>query len=125
MNTVIYDGECPFCIDKVQKFQHDDHKHEMEFIPRQDPSVEQRFPEVVGVPLDDGIIFVDAQHNLHVAADGIYRIAQKLPSPKWRLFAAIYPIPVIKQAVQLCYRIIAANRKRLGKTCAGNVCQRP
>jgi predicted DCC family thiol-disulfide oxidoreductase YuxK len=123
MNTVIYDGECNFCIDKVQKFQHEDRNHTMEFIPRQDPSVEQRFPEIVGVPLDDGIVFVDAQHKLHLAADGIYRIAQNLSCPMWRLYAAVYPLPVVKQIMQFGYKIVAANRKRLGKTCAGGVCK--
>lgn len=122
MNTVIYDGECRFCIEKVQSFRHEDFKHNLEFIPRQDPAAELRFPEIIGVPLDDGIIVVDPQHKIHIAADGIYQIAQELPALKWRIFSALYPLPLIKQAVQLCYRIIAANRKRLGKTCENNIC---
>jgi predicted DCC family thiol-disulfide oxidoreductase YuxK len=122
MNTVIYDGDCRFCIDKVQGFQRADINHKLEFIARQDPSTEERFPEIVGVPLDDGIVVIDAQHQLHVAADGIYRIAQELPKLPWRLYVATYPLPLFKQIYQIGYRIIAANRKRLGKTCINNVC---
>jgi predicted DCC family thiol-disulfide oxidoreductase YuxK len=122
MDTVIYDGECRFCIEKVRAFKNADTEHTLEFIPRQDPDAEKRFPEIIGVPLDDGIIVVDEQRNLHVAADGIYRMAMHFPSLKWRLFSGMYRLPVFKQATQLCYRVIAANRRRLGKTCVDNVC---
>jgi predicted DCC family thiol-disulfide oxidoreductase YuxK len=125
MNTVIFDGECNFCIDKVHWLQRHDPHHELEFIARQDPTTEQRFPALKSLSLEEGIVYIDSTGQFHIAADGIYRIAQHLDLPLMRLYSAMYPLPLFKQAAQLCYRVIAANRKRLGKSCAGGACKLP
>lgn len=125
MNTVIYDGECNFCIEKVQWFKQHDPHHELEFVPRQDPETERRYPGIKNVPLDEGIVYIDAQEKLHIAADGVFQIAHHLDCPLMRIYSAVYPLPVFKQVAQLCYRVIAANRKRLGKSCVGGACKLP
>lgn len=125
MNTVIFDGDCNFCIDKVQWFKQHDPHHQLEFIPRQDPQTEERFPAIKDVPLDQGIVYIDSNGGFHIAADGVFRIAQHLDCPLMRIYSAVYPLPGFQQVAKLGYRVIAANRKMLGKSCAGGACKLP
>jgi len=119
-STVLYDGDCRFCIARVAEIKAWDTSNSMEYIPRQDTSCDERFPALTGLPLDDGIVFIATDGHMSVAADAMYEIARLLPPT--RGFAWLYQVPILKQLAQIGYRIIAANRKRLGKTCEGDIC---
>jgi predicted DCC family thiol-disulfide oxidoreductase YuxK len=118
--VVVYDGECRFCIARVNEFQKLDAHSTIEYMPRQEPACEDRFPSVRNIDLDDGILFIEPNGHIHVAADAVYQIYHTYPST--RKLAWIYQVPVFKQIFQLGYRIVAMNRRRLGQTCKDNVC---
>lgn len=117
---VVYDGECRFCIARVGEIRKLDTANAMDYMPRQDEQCEQRFPAIRDVDLEDGILFIEADGKISVAADAIYKIFRLLPER--RLVAQLYLVPGIKQMIRLGYRIIAINRRRLGQTCEGGVC---
>ena len=110
--TVIYDGDCQFCCRWVDRMRACDEQQQLQFIPRQSPESERRFPQIKDIALDEGILFVEPSGTVHVAADAMYQIGKRLPG--WRSIAWLYRIPVIKQATQVAYRSVAINRKHLG-----------
>lgn len=117
---VIYDGECRFCIDKINRIKKLDRNSELMYIPRQDPAAEAEYPQIKNVDLEEGLLFVAEDGTVHVAADAIYQIACVVPDGK--RVAWLYRVPIIKQIIQIGYRIIAINRKRLGQTCDNGLC---
>lgn len=121
--VVIYDGECRFCIAQVDGMKKLDTQHQLEFIPRQAQESEQRFPQIKGIPLDDGILLIGSDSSVHVAADAIFEIFERLPAR--RKLARLYHVPVLKQIIQIGYRLVAANRRRLGQTCSNDGCKLP
>jgi predicted DCC family thiol-disulfide oxidoreductase YuxK len=125
MGTVIYDGECKFCIQEVGKIQRMQGADTLEFLPRQHESSEQRFPALSGVSLEEGMVFIDAQQKLHFGAEAFYFIAKAVRPLRMKIYEKLYPLPIFKQCFHLGYRVIAANRKRLGKTCHDGVCKLP
>jgi predicted DCC family thiol-disulfide oxidoreductase YuxK len=117
--TVIYDGDCAFCRRWIEKMRDSDGQQRLEFIPRQSPESEQRFPQIKDIDLDEGILFVEPGGKVHVAADAMYEIGKRLPG--WRFITWLYRIPGIKQATKVAYSTVAANRKHLG--CNSDYCK--
>ena len=113
--TIVYDGECPFCIKQVKSIQDMDHNDCFDYVPRQAPELVTCFPTLKEMDFEEGMRLVDPNGCIYVGADAVYQIARRLP--KARLIAWLYCIPVCKQIAQILYRWIAVNRKRLGQTC--------
>jgi predicted DCC family thiol-disulfide oxidoreductase YuxK len=121
--VVIYDGECRFCIARVGELEKADTERQLEFMPRQAKESEQRFPQIKGIALDEGILLIDNAGQVHVAADAMYQIYKRLPST--RNVAWLYDVPGLRQVFQLGYRAVAANRRRLGQVCTDDHCKLP
>ena len=120
--TIIYDGECRFCIARVANVRKLDKKEQFEYKPRQEAGLEDRFPQIKNIDLEDGVLLVDGG-RLFVGADAAVEVARRLPFTN--LVAWLYHLPVIKQIVRGVYRVIANNRKRLGQTCHEGRCELP
>src|ERR1700688_608042 len=118
---VIYDGECRFCIDQVRRIKQMDMLHQLEYIPRQDPTADLRFPMLRTIDFDKGMRLLTADGNNYAGADAVYQIARRLPAT--RPIAWLYCIPGINQIAKLIYTWIARNRKRLGQTCDDASCK--
>jgi predicted DCC family thiol-disulfide oxidoreductase YuxK len=119
--TVIYDGECRFCIQRVKELQNRDSQRLFDYLPRQDAQAEERFPQISGIKLDDGILLVKpGDTNVYVAADAIYQIFHELPG--FKSVAWLYLVPGLRQIFQLGYKLVAMNRRRLGRVCDDNSC---
>ena len=119
--TIVYDGECSFCIKQIKSIQNMDHNGCFDYITRQAPELITRFPALNEMDFEEGMRLVEPRGYIHVGADAIYQIARRLP--KARLIAWLYCLPVCKQIARIVYRWIAANRKRLGQTCHASSCQ--
>ena len=118
--VVVYDGECPFCIEHIENFKRRDTNNQFEFVPRQQPGLEERFPILASADFDTGMRYIGMDGKVEVGADAIYQICRRLPV--YRNVAWLYPLPVFKQITRVVYAWIAANRKRLGKTCDNGTC---
>jgi predicted DCC family thiol-disulfide oxidoreductase YuxK len=121
--TVIYDGDCAFCLQRIAEIKGWDKEQQLTFLPRQAQESEERFPQIAAIKLDDGILFIEDNGRVHVAADAMYQIYLHLPV--WRRLAWLYQVPLIKQLCQVVYALIAANRKRLGRVCHNGSCKLP
>jgi predicted DCC family thiol-disulfide oxidoreductase YuxK len=119
--VVIYDGECRFCVDQVQRLKRMDRNGAFEFVPRQDPAVDQRFPILTTVDFNSGLRLVEPDGSVFAGADAFYQMARVLPST--RAFAWLYHVPGVRPIAHRVYAWIAANRKKLGKTCENDACK--
>lgn len=119
--TVIYDGECHFCIDQIDRIKNLDRNHEFEYIPRQAPGIEERFPVLKTVDFNTGMRLIAANGEAYAGMDALYQIGLQLPGIK--SIAWLYRIPGITQIARLGYALVAANRQRLGKTCKDGACE--
>lgn len=109
--VVVYDGECSFCIQQVENFKSLDSNEEIEYVPRQDPTIASRFPILTDSKFDSGMRFVRADGSVDVGADAVYQIAKRLPA--YKPLAWIYTLPVFKQIARAIFGFISANRQRL------------
>lgn len=119
-DTVIYDGNCHFCIKQVERIKELDTGNSLDYCPRQSEDLHGRFPELKDMNFEEGMRFVSKKRQIYVGADAVYQIATKLPGIA--LIAWIYLLPGINQVAKLIYSWIAANRQRLGQNCQNNAC---
>lgn len=119
--TIVYDGECRFCIARVDNIRALDKRNRFDYVPRQDTHSAELFPQLAGFKLDDGMLLIEPnEKQIYVGADAVYHIARQLPGVQ--LIAGFYLIPGINQLAKFAYGLIAANRRRLGRVCVDNVC---
>lgn len=120
-DTLIYDGECSFCVEQVGRIRAMDKESAVDYVPRQVPDLDERFPVLKEMNFDEGMRFVSGDGLVYVGADAFAELGKRIKPLAW--FTALYKLPVIKQAARVVYRLIAANRKRLGRTCEGGACR--
>ena len=116
--VVVYDGGCGFCQKGIKRIQARDRGDIFEYCPRQDPTLEQRFPAITEGDFNTGMRLIEPGGRIHVGADAVYAIARRLPY--WRWLAWLYRVPGIHAALRLAYRWVAANRYRLAEPCPVN-----
>lgn len=119
--VVVYDGECRFCRWSVARIQRLDRGGQFEYLPRQAPDAEERFPVLKRSDFNTGLRLVEADPEVvHVGADGVYQIYRRLP-PMHRV-AWLYRVPVLTWIFRLGYAIVARNRHRFGRVPPGMAC---
>jgi predicted DCC family thiol-disulfide oxidoreductase YuxK len=119
--VVIYDGECRFCVSQIARIKGLDRNGEFEYLPRQDPSADERFPVLGSVDFNSGLRLIEPDGSTFAGADAFYHMARRLPST--RAFAWFYHVPGVKPMAHMIYAWIAANRKKLGQTCENDACK--
>lgn len=119
--TIVYDGECHFCIEQVGKIKRMDRERQFDYLPRQSPDLDRRFPALKTMNFEEGMRVVDPEGSIYIGADAVFQIARRLPGT--RMIAWLYHVPVLKQFARRTYKWIAANRKKLGRTCEDNACK--
>ncbi|SRR5579875_1139172 len=119
--VVVYDGECPFCIRQIDRFKRWDKKGALQYVPRQQEGLEERFPVLAQGDFNAGMRFIGTDGNVAVGADAVYEICKALPA--FGAFAWIYRIPGINQLARAAYAWVAANRMKLAGQCKDNVCR--
>ena len=119
--VVVYDGECRFCIDQIERIRHLDRASRFEYVPRQQAGLVERFPVLAQSDFNTGMRLILTDGQVFVGADSLYQIARRLPAVS--MIAWLYCLPGIKQAARLVYAWIAANRRRLGRSCEAGACR--
>lgn len=111
--VIVYDGECRFCLWSVSRIERLDRRRQFEYLPRQSPEVEQRFPFLADADFNTGLRLVVDGENVYVGADSVYQIYRRIPP--FHLVAWLYRLPILDRIVKWCYAFIARNRHRFGK----------
>ena len=110
---VIYDGECRFCQWSVRRIRKLDRAGLFEYLPRQAPEVDERFPQLAESDFDTGLRFIRDGGEVRVGADALYEIYRRLPV--YRFFAWVYRLPILRQLFRAGYAFVARNRYRFGR----------
>ena len=123
--AIIYDGECRFCLWSVGRIRRAAREGQFEFVPRQQPGLDERFPILAQSDFNTGLRLMHTDGTVHVGADGVYEIYRRLTP--YHLVAWIYRLPLFKQAFRLGYALVARNRHRFGRigpdsACDGDAC---
>lgn len=121
--VVVFDGTCNFCLRQVEKIRRRDRRSLFEIVPRQEPSVEQRFPLLAEGDFDSGMRLVEPDGRILVGADAVHAIARRLTPWKWA--AWLYLVPGLKHLFRWIYAWIARNRHRLAGRCETGACGLP
>ena len=119
--VIVYDGDCPFCRKQIIRIHQRDVSEQFEYLPRQTPGLTNRFPRLTEGDFNTGMRLVMQDGEIHVGADAVYHIARRLPV--WRWLAWLYRIPVLHRLMRRTYGWIAANRRRLARTCEDGACR--
>lgn len=119
--TIIYDGQCQFCISQIDKIKRLDKLEIYHYLPRQTPNLFDQFPMLASEDFNTGLRLVSINGHVSVGADAVYEIYKTLMPYKY--VAWIYTLPMIKQFCKGVYFLIAKNRNRLKKKCEGH-CER-
>jgi predicted DCC family thiol-disulfide oxidoreductase YuxK len=119
--VIIYDGACPFCLKQVARIQRRDPGRIFEYVPRQTPGLEQRYPRLAEGEFITGMRLVHPDGRISVGADAVYGIARRLRP--WRYAAWLYRVPGLRQLARAAYAWVAANRQRLGRSCDDGACR--
>jgi len=120
---VIYDGNCAFCIKQIDRIKRRDHRNAMEYIPRQTPGLETRFPVLTHADFNSGVRFIAPGGDIFVGSDAFYHILQLLPI--WKYGTWLYHVPGVRYLARWVYAWIAANRYRLSNQCESDICELP
>lgn len=118
--AIVYDSDCAFCrgqVDRIRRWAGD---ATFEMVPRNTPSLFDRFPGLKALEEIDGLKVVD-ERGCFVGAEAVYRIAQKIPRVSW--LSWLYPLPVLKNFWDWAYQQVAKRRYALSKSCENGSCQ--
>ncbi len=112
---VLYDGECPFCLNAVARFGPILRRHQFDLAPLQTPWVQERLGLKPGEPLAE-MKLLAGDETIYGGADALVQIARRIWWA-WPLFA-LSQIPGARILFRTIYRRIATNRNCLNGVCS-------
>jgi predicted DCC family thiol-disulfide oxidoreductase YuxK len=121
-DTVLYDGRCGFCRQRVANLQRADLWHRLTFISLHDESVARDFPEVPAERLHDEMVVIDTHGHVRGGATAVRYLSRTLPL-LWPL-ALVLHVPGSLPIWNWLYRLVARNRMRLAGSCETDACRR-
>lgn len=118
LGTLIFDGECRFCLQWVDRLRRWDRWQRITFLPLQHPAA-----SLLGVPrtaLEEAMHFVRADGAVFGGARAAPEILRAVP---WGwLVRWVFAVPGVSPVASGMYRWIARRRHRFG--CASDACHR-
>lgn len=120
-DTVLYDGECAFCRQRVKNLQAVDLRRELEFVSLHDARVAREFPELPRERLLEEMVVIDTAGHARGGAMAVRYLSRRLPL-MWPL-ALLLHIPGSLPVWAWLYRLVARNRMRLSGTCHEGTCR--
>jgi predicted DCC family thiol-disulfide oxidoreductase YuxK len=121
-DVVVYDGQCAFCRHQVDRLRRWDRAGRFEYLARQTPGIEDRFPALAEGDFNTGMRLITRDGGILIGADAVHRIVQQLP--RWKYAAWLYRVPGLHQLARLAYAWVAAHRYRLAGSCSEGTCKR-
>jgi predicted DCC family thiol-disulfide oxidoreductase YuxK len=118
--VIVYDAECDFCRSQMDRVRRWDRGGRCEYVAAQDPDLLDRFPQLRGTELADGLRVILPDGGVRCGADAVHAIAQRLPAVRW--LSPVYRLPGVGPLSRRAYAWIAANRHALGGRCDNGAC---
>ena len=120
-DTVLYDGECRFCVAQIGTLRRLDRRGRLEFVSLQDQRVGRDFPELTHDMLMEQMFVVAPSGAAYGGAEAIRYLSRRLPA-LW-LVAPLLHLPGSLPLWQAGYRFVARHRYRIaGRDCGDGTC---
>lgn len=110
--TLVYDGECAFCLRCVALLRRWDRRGRLAFLPLQDERAHALLPALPRSALEAAMHLVAPDGGTSAGGAALPRILRLVPGG--RPLAAIFSLPGARWAADRLYRLVARNRHRLG-----------
>jgi len=111
-HTLIFDGACTMCMRWMSRVRSWDRNDAFEYVPLQDPSVPERFPDLDREALEREMHVVGPDGRVWRGAGAVERVIELLPRGRWISWA--FHLPFARAVADRVYRWVAENRSRLG-----------
>jgi predicted DCC family thiol-disulfide oxidoreductase YuxK len=105
---MVFDGDCNFCRRWILRWQQANGER-VEYVPFQDPTVAQRFPELTREQCEQAVQFIDADGHVYSAAEAVFRALAVAPCQRWPLWLYQY-VPGVAPITEGLYRFVAKHR---------------
>jgi acetyl esterase len=106
--TLIYDGECGFCRQAVERVRRWDREHRLRYVPFQDESAVARFG--IALPaLAAAMHLVLPDGRVYAGADAVPELGKLLPGKRWWVWG--FAVPGVRPVARRVYRRIAERRR--------------
>ena len=126
-SIVIYDGSCRFCIANAERLVRWSKPGSLRLVSSADPGNLAGLPGVDPEKRDRAIQFIGRNGRISSGAEAIARALNTRPA--WRLVTWVYWAPILRQLIDLAYRVVAANRYRIAgrlpTDCEHGACKTP
>jgi predicted DCC family thiol-disulfide oxidoreductase YuxK len=110
-HTLLFDGHCPLCLASVERLREMDGDRRLEYLPNQDPTVRDRFPNLSPEMLNGSLHLVDSEGEVWEGAEALEQIVLLLPRYAW--LGRLFSLPLVRPLARIAYRFVARNRYRL------------
>lgn len=119
--VLIYDGDCSFCRKWMRWFRAHDPEQQMEYLARQSPERESRYPQLNDAKYQGALQLILASGEIRSGEMATATALTCLADTKYRLLGKFIMLPGIRQCAHIGYKIIAKNRHRFA--CKDDVCK--
>lgn len=124
LHTVIYDGQCGFCRQQIERLARLDIAGRLRFVSLHDPGVAAEFSDLTHDQMMAEMWVVTPDGSRYGGIRAIHRICRALPV-LWPA-AAVLGIPGMSSIGGVGYRHVAGRRYTLpGSACSDGVCRLP
>jgi predicted DCC family thiol-disulfide oxidoreductase YuxK len=106
--VLLFDAECQFCCYWIRRWQRIT-KRTITYIPLQDPSVAEQFPELPRSRLEQAVHLIDSAGGVSHGAEAVFRSLGF--NPRWGWPLALYQsLPGVAPVSEAAYRLVARHR---------------
>ena len=106
--TLVYDGDCMFCKKCVAWIANRARPGALEFLPMQAPARSERFPQLTDEACMEGMQLVLPDGHVRSGEQAVPDLLRMLK--RWRWFAFVFELPVIRWFSPIAYGWVARNR---------------
>lgn len=119
--VLIYDGRCRFCVAQAQRLQRWT-RGRVRLESFRDPGVIARYPGLTPEQCEQAVQLVEPDGRISGGAEAIARTLRL--NPAFVPLSWLYHLPVLRQAADRLYALVARNRFRLrAATCLDDACR--
>ncbi len=105
---MLFDGDCRFCRLWIARWQQSTGDH-VDYVPLQDGSVAENFPDLSRAELERAIHFVSADGSVYRGAEAVFRCLAVNPQRQWPL--RLYEdFPEFAKVADVSYAFVASHR---------------
>ncbi len=110
--TLVYDGDCRFCVRSADLVATWDRGGTVEIVPFQRGGVRERFPWIPESAFREAMQLVGPGNETRSGAAAAERLVRILPGG--RPLGCVFALPFARPLADRVYRLVARNRYRLG-----------